>query len=47
MQRGLQFKSGRNDTEVFAEVVEELVVLVHSSDGTYRTDVIVRKSFAV
>ena len=38
VQRGLKFKSGRNETLVFAAVVEPKL-LVYSSDSTYRTDV--------
>ena len=41
-----KFKSGRNETVVFAAVVEP-ELLAYSSDSTYRTDVVVRKSFAL
>ena len=46
VQRRLKFKSGRNETLVFAAVVEPKL-LAYSSDSTYRTDVVVRKSFAL
>ena len=46
VQWRLKFKSGWNETMVFAAVVEP-VLLAYSSDNTYRTDVVVRKSFAL
>ena len=46
VQRRLKFKSGRNETEIFAAVVEP-ELLSYSSDGTRVTDVIVSKSFAL
>ena len=46
VQRRLKFKSGRNEAVVFAAVVEP-ELLAYSSDSTYRTDVVVRKSFAL
>ena len=46
VQRRLKFKSGRNETLIFAAVVEPNL-LAYSSDSTYRTNVIVRKSFAL
>ena len=46
VQRRLKFKSGRNETVVFAAVVEP-ELLAYSSDSTYQTDVVVRKSFAL
>ena len=46
VQRRLKFKSGRDETLVFAAVVEP-ELFAYSSDSTYRTDVVVRKSFAL
>ena len=46
VQRRLKFKSSRNETEVFAAVVEP-ELMAYSSDNTYVTDVVVRKSFAL
>ena len=46
IQRRLKFKSGRNETVVLAVVVEPKLS-AYSSDSTYRTDVVVRKSFAL
>ena len=46
VQRRLKFKSGRNETVVFAAVVEP-ELLAYSSDSAYRTDVVVCKSFAL
>ena len=46
VQRRFKFKSGRNEAVVFAAVVEP-ELLAYSSDSTYRTDVVVRKSFAL
>ena len=46
VQRRLKFKSGWNETEIFAAVVEP-ELLLYSSDGTHITDVIVSKSFAL
>jgi len=38
-ERRLKFKSSRNETLVFAAVVEPKL-FVYSSDSTYRTDVV-------
>ena len=46
VQRGPKSKSGRNETKIFAAVVEQ-ELLSYSSDNTYVTDVVVRKSFAL
>ena len=46
VQRRLKFKSGRDETVVFAAVVEP-ELLAYSSDSACRTDVVVRKSFAL
>ncbi|KAL9972266.1 hypothetical protein ACROYT_G018545 [Oculina patagonica] len=43
VQRRLKFKSSRNETKIFAAVVEP-ELLAYSSDSTYVTDVVVRKS---
>ena len=45
VQQRLKFKSDRNETLVFAAVVEPKL-WAYSSDSTYRTGVVVRKSFA-
>ena len=42
----LSFKSGRNETEIFAAVVEP-ELLSYSFDGICVTDVIVSKSFVL
>ena len=46
VQRRLKFKSGRNETEIFAVVVEQ-ELLLYSSDGTCLTNVVVSKSYAL
>ena len=46
VQQRLKFKSGQKETLAFAAVVEPKL-LPYSSDSTYRTDVVVRKSFAL
>ena len=46
VQRRLTFKSGRDETVVFAAVVEP-ELLAYSSDSACRTDIVVRKSFAL
>ena len=46
VQRRLRFKLERNETLVFVAVVEPRL-LAYLSDSTYRTVVVVRKSFAL
>ena len=46
VQRGLKFKSSRNETKIFAAVIEP-ELLSYSSDSTCVSDVVVRKSFAL